>query len=58
MTAAHRPTSHSRNHWLWTSTDLALEIEHVQVVSTGIIAVTAVVTTNFLIATGAEGIFT
>lgn len=39
----------------WTGADLALEIQHVQVVRARIILVSAVVTADFLIAAGAEG---
>ena len=35
--------------------DLALEIQHVQVMNAAVVLVSAVVTANFLIAAGAEG---
>ncbi|MNR20717.1 hypothetical protein D3C85_1375740 [compost metagenome] len=39
----------------WTGADLALEIEHVQVMHAGVVLVSAVVAAHFLIAARAEG---
>lgn len=55
VTAADGIPCHHRDHRFWTGADLALEIQHVQVVRARIILVSAVVTADFLIAAGAEG---
>lgn len=54
MAAANGETCNHRYYRFRTGTNLALEVQYVQVMHTGIITVSAVVTTNFLIAACAE----
>jgi hypothetical protein len=54
VAAADGVARHHRHHRFRAGADLALEIEHVQVVNAGIILVAAVIAADFLIAAGAE----
>ena len=58
VATANRPASNRGDDRFRTRTDLALEVEHVKVVSTGFVFVTAVIATNFLVTTRTESIFT
>ncbi|AAN81260.1 hypothetical protein i14_2605 [Escherichia coli str. 'clone D i14'] len=54
VTATDGVASHHRDNRFWTGTDLTLEVQHVQVMYAGIIFIAAVITTYFLVTTGAE----
>ena len=54
VTAADGISRHHRHNRLRTGADLALKIEHVQVVNAGIILVAAVIAADLLVAAGAE----
>ena len=58
VTPADGVTGDHRHHRFRAGADLALEVEHVQVVNTGVILVSAVVAAHLLIAPGAERFFT
>ena len=54
VTTADGVASHHRDNRFRTGTDLTLEVQHVQVMYAGIIFIAAVITTHFLVTTGAE----
>lgn len=49
VTTTNRITGDGCDNWLRAGTDLALEVEHVQVVCAFVILVTAVIAANFLV---------
>lgn len=55
VAATDRVARYHGNHRFRAGADVALEVEHVEVVSPLVIAVSTVVATDLLVATGAEG---
>ena len=55
MTTADGVTGHHGHHGLGTGADLALEIQHVEVVGALVILIAAIIPPHLLISAGAEG---